>query len=33
MGNSPEAAAPIISLRGVTKVYGTGATQFQALKG
>ena len=26
-------ADPIISLRGVTKVYGTGATQFQALKG
>jgi putative ABC transport system ATP-binding protein len=24
---------PIISLRGVTKVYGTGATAFQALKG
>lgn len=26
-------ADPLISLRGVTKVYGTGATQFQALKG
>ena len=26
-------ADPIISLRGVTKTYGTGATQFQALKG
>ena len=26
-------AAPIISLRGVTKVYGEGATAFQALKG
>ncbi|MET0365893.1 MAG: ABC transporter ATP-binding protein [Sphingobium sp.] len=25
--------APIISLRGVTKVYGTGATAFSALKG
>ncbi|MHC9417060.1 ABC transporter ATP-binding protein [Sphingomonas citri] len=25
--------APLISLRGVTKVYGEGATQFQALKG
>jgi putative ABC transport system ATP-binding protein len=25
--------APIISLRGVTKVYGSGVTQFQALKG
>nr|WP_241491880.1 ABC transporter ATP-binding protein [Sphingomonas endophytica] len=24
---------PLISLRGVTKVYGQGATQFQALKG
>lgn len=27
------ADAPIISLRGVTKVYGTGATAFNALKG
>jgi len=26
-------ADPLISLRNVTKVYGTGATQFQALKG
>ncbi|QPI73657.1 ABC transporter ATP-binding protein [Sphingobium sp. Cam5-1] len=26
-------ADPIISLRGVTKVYGSGATAFQALKG
>lgn len=25
--------SPLISLRGVTKVYGEGATQFQALKG
>lgn len=25
--------APLIRLRGVTKVYGSGATQFQALKG
>jgi putative ABC transport system ATP-binding protein len=25
--------APLIRLRGVTKVYGEGATQFQALKG
>nr|WP_156458073.1 ABC transporter ATP-binding protein [Sphingomonas sp. Leaf412] len=25
--------APLISLRNVTKVYGTGATQFRALKG
>jgi putative ABC transport system ATP-binding protein len=28
-----DSADPIISLRGVTKVYGTGATAFQALKG
>ncbi len=27
------AAEPIISLRGVTKTYGSGATAFQALKG
>jgi putative ABC transport system ATP-binding protein len=27
------AEAPLISLRGVTKVYGTGATAFSALKG
>jgi putative ABC transport system ATP-binding protein len=27
------ADAPLISLRGVTKVYGTGPTAFQALKG
>ncbi|HEU4961753.1 MAG TPA: ABC transporter ATP-binding protein [Sphingomonas sp.] len=27
------AAEPLIRLRGVTKVYGTGATAFQALKG
>ena len=27
------AIAPIISLRGVTKVYGEGPTAFQALKG
>ena len=26
-------AEPIISLRGVTKTYGAGATAFQALKG
>jgi putative ABC transport system ATP-binding protein len=26
-------AAPLIALRNVTKVYGQGATQFQALKG
>lgn len=26
-------AAPLIALRGVTKVYGTGATAFHALKG
>ena len=30
----PDAVAdPIISLRGVTKLYGSGATAFQALKG
>ncbi|MBB3911748.1 ABC transporter ATP-binding protein [Sphingomonas desiccabilis] len=28
-----DGAAPIIRLRNVTKVYGEGATQFQALKG
>ncbi|MFZ5749006.1 MAG: ABC transporter ATP-binding protein [Pseudomonadota bacterium] len=28
-----EAALPLIRLRGVTKVYGEGATAFQALKG
>lgn len=28
-----DVAEPIIRLRGVTKVYGEGATQFQALKG
>ena len=28
-----ETAEPIIRLRNVTKVYGEGATQFQALKG
>lgn len=27
------ASEPIITLRGVTKVYGSGATEFQALKG
>ena len=27
------AEAPLISLRGVTKTYGTGATAFQALRG
>ena len=32
-GEGTATAEPIISLRGVTKVYGTGATQFQALKG
>jgi putative ABC transport system ATP-binding protein len=31
--NAPGQSAPIISLRGVTKVYGEGATAFQALKG
>ncbi|MBI5270504.1 MAG: ABC transporter ATP-binding protein [Burkholderiales bacterium] len=29
----PEASAPLIRLRGVTKVYGEGAVAFQALKG
>ena len=36
-GSATEAAAvadrPLISLRGVTKVYGTGPTAFQALRG
>ncbi len=27
------AAAPLIALRGITKVYGQGPTEFQALKG
>jgi len=31
--SAPGQASPIISLRGVTKVYGEGATAFQALKG
>jgi len=31
--NAPGHAAPIISLRGVTKIYGEGPTAFQALKG
>jgi putative ABC transport system ATP-binding protein len=30
---SPETAVPLISLRGVTKVYGSGAVAFTALKG
>jgi putative ABC transport system ATP-binding protein len=29
----PRAAPPLIRLRGITKVYGQGATAFQALKG
>jgi len=29
----PAAGQPIISLRGVTKTYGEGATAFLALKG
>ena len=33
MANSPNIAEPIISLRRVTKTYGTGAMAFQALKG
>ena len=31
--NKPERGTPLISLRGVVKTYGTGATAFQALKG
>ncbi len=30
---SPETAVPLISLRGVTKVYGSGAVAFTALEG
>jgi putative ABC transport system ATP-binding protein len=30
---SNEASRPLISLRGITKTYGAGATAFQALKG
>lgn len=33
MGADPIISSPIISLRGVTKVYGEGPTAFQALKG
>jgi putative ABC transport system ATP-binding protein len=32
-GNGDEAAAPLIRLRGVTKVYGQGVAAFQALRG
>ena len=32
-GRAAAVAEPIISLRGVTKTYGEGATAFQALKG
>jgi putative ABC transport system ATP-binding protein len=32
-GAAVVADAPLIQLRGVTKTYGSGATQFQALKG
>lgn len=32
-GRAPGMAEPIISLRNVTKVYGTGPTAFQALRG
>ena len=31
--NASLTAEPLISLRGVTKTYGQGATMFQALKG
>lgn len=33
VASNPVSAEPIIQLRGVTKTYGEGATQFQALKG
>jgi putative ABC transport system ATP-binding protein len=33
MADAPIISLPIISLRGVTKEYGVGATAFQALKG
>lgn len=33
MSEPHDEAAPLIRLRGITKVYGTGATAFQALKG
>ncbi|GAA6143003.1 ABC transporter ATP-binding protein [Hydrogenophaga sp. 5NK40-0174] len=31
--SNPPGATPLIQLRGITKVYGEGATAFQALKG
>lgn len=31
--DDPSSSPPIITLRGITKVYGTGATAFHALKG
>ncbi|EQB09920.1 ABC transporter ATP-binding protein [Novosphingobium lindaniclasticum] len=33
MAGTESPAAPIISLRGITKVFGTGETAFRALKG
>ncbi len=33
MSEPSEDASPLIQLRGITKVYGEGATAFQALKG
>jgi len=33
MAGSAPVTTPIISLRGITKVFGTGATAFRALKG
>ncbi|MBK8530062.1 MAG: ABC transporter ATP-binding protein [Rubrivivax sp.] len=32
-GGSAPSSVPLIRLRGITKVYGTGSTAFQALKG
>ena len=33
MSGAPQAAPPLIRLRGITKTYGQGALAFQALKG
>ncbi len=33
MSGAPQAAQPLIRLRGITKTYGQGALAFQALKG
>ena len=32
-GGAAASATPLIRLRGITKVYGSGSTAFQALKG